>query len=963
MPRGAKKNANQHNNRHENGIVAPGKRISKQKSNGHLSANPEASSKANTPPLTPLSPAGSDGSYVHAKSGFGGAPRVEEGKGRCAAESSEESEPAPNRAAFSHEMLERNTRKIDVNSAKNPAVHDNSGVRLALTILRSCPLGDTIAILIFLMSLPPTFLTITNTLFALLTLMPSVGSLSSLPTLSEITLGSAGATSLSTICLIDVIGFLLWLVMFTPVQALAIDLTQAVVATTLGGGYSSRKGRSDNTLLCMFIVSATHLARYKDALRQMLAHFSLVESLSDSVTSPDIASPLADDIGSARSYLNWARVLIALHILIQGLARMVRHWYLKRDYAEAASISKKSDHEAVAGSQAAPESLAGSSEETFNKSTSSSFEFTSKSSLPGFREARNKISGGKKKKKQGTYVRSQQPLWAAFAATKVTILREYEQSQATSEAVGSKATDVKNLGSAPFVLENGRIWVTQVRPSSFRFDTSYFPTKGLQEQDCEELATGESVGIDRSKPFFVRINGADWASTKIRPVFNDETKQDSAGQSWTGEVFGLSSSCSYHCTFVRSEDDVVIHAAEISTPFSPATDQGRTTHIDLTICKLTVLAAPMITTPSHQTLRPSSPTSPTTTLKNSITAFEASLGDSYIRQKRVRNDNKASSVAIKRESEKISRAIAKVEGDDQSYRNRHIQYNQQARQADEAVNSISGEVSSLENIPDDESQDWDRRKSNWEDQRSKSIAAREDLFSSKECTHRDASAVRSESITALQKRERLQSRTTKLSEQHERLESATMQGLNEKERKEAEQLAKDLERKQSDFIHKDQVASISRSVQDLQYRGRQAWQQAQALEFTYEQFMLSDAPVTPEGELPGTVPNTSTSTAFRFPNFGSPNLASNTSNPALHHHDDGRGRSTSVLSGNSVYTDFSDADPAPPMLTRIAAGGRVERRQSRSSGSEGSPNDPLSPALGCGGRRKVSSPLGMPNYF
>src|SRR5436305_14377005 len=53
MPRnpGAKKN--QHNHKHENGLVGPGKRIIKQRSNGQLNSSPRVS-HPDTPPLTPV---------------------------------------------------------------------------------------------------------------------------------------------------------------------------------------------------------------------------------------------------------------------------------------------------------------------------------------------------------------------------------------------------------------------------------------------------------------------------------------------------------------------------------------------------------------------------------------------------------------------------------------------------------------------------------------------------------------------------------------------------------------------------------------------------------------------------------------------------------------------------------------------------------------------------------------------
>lgn len=482
---------------------------------------------------------------------------------RAPEDMSEDSEPPTIITTHANGSLENHHRKIDVNAAKNPKVHDNNIFNLAFTILRSCPLGDTIAILIFLLSLPPTLLTLTNALFAVLTFMPPAGSFSLPTTLSDIFQGSGGTPSLATVVLTDIIGLVAWLVIWTPLQVLGLELAQAVVATTLGGGSSNKNGGSDSTLFCMLIVLVTHIVRHKWVPKRIYGfdwstNISLVSHIPRGLPSFS-----GDDFITARSPASWFRILVALHVVIQGLVHVARRWYTKREYSQAVSLKKKSDPEAVAGSQAHPELASPTEQSSFLSRTSS--ELVTKSSLSNLKEPRDKVSSGKKKRKQGTYVRSQQPLWAAFAATKVTVLREMEQSHALSEALGSNATDTKNLGSAPFVSEEGRIWITRVQHTSFNFDASYFAAK-----DSEMVVSG---GIDRSKPFYVRLNGADWTSTKIEKSPTAKITDESADQ-WSGEVFGLSPSSSYNCSFVRSEDGVVLHSAIVSTPSPPADERG-----------------------------------------------------------------------------------------------------------------------------------------------------------------------------------------------------------------------------------------------------------------------------------------------------------------------------------------------------------------------------------------------------
>ena len=576
MPRGAKKTAHQHNSRHENGVVAPGKRITKQKSNGHINASADGNPPTNAIPSTSSSvtrPAAQvldkdpNGSSAHIMPSV---QAVNYAQGKELGEVSEGMEVLAN--GTTNGVLEHNHRRIDVNAAKSPVVHETGFLSLALTILWSCPIGDTIAILIFLLSLPPTFLALTNTLFAILTFMPPASSFSTFPTtLNDVFQGSGGAPSFATIVLTDLIGLVLWLVLWTPAQILALELAQAVVATTLGGGNSVKNKGSDHTIVCMGIVVVSHIARHKWIPNRFFGYdWSIrLASLSNIPLGP--ASFLRNDVATTRTYAGWFRVLITLHILVQGLVHVVRRWYAKREHQRPTPSNKKSDPEAVIESPLRPETAPPGSPCLVS---AVSQELTARSSLPNMRDPRDKIVSNKKKKKQGTYVRSQQPLWAAFAATKVTVCREFDQSKVLQEASGSNAKDTKNLGSAPFLDEEGQVWITHVRPNSFSFNTSHFASKAPDYSSVVNTDTAARAGIDRSRPFYLRINGADWTSAVIRKLSKDNVEDESAERQWTGEVFGLSPSSSYICSFVRSEDDVEIFTASVSTQSSPSVDQG-----------------------------------------------------------------------------------------------------------------------------------------------------------------------------------------------------------------------------------------------------------------------------------------------------------------------------------------------------------------------------------------------------
>ena len=369
----------------------------------------------------------------------------------------------------------------------------------------------------------------------------------------------------------------------------------------------------------------------------------------------------------------------------------------------------------------------------------------------------------------------------------------------------------------------------------------------------------------------------------------------------------------------------------------------------------------MLTTPNHHPHRPSSPTSPTTTLRKSIAAFEASLNESHARHKKCKREAKGALSALRREIEVLQARISKTEGEDKSQQNRHMQWNQQYRQADDAIAAITEEIESLGSIPDQDSQQWKAKKRSFEHANDELLAAQNDLARSKESAQQELSTVQGEATAAQQKRERLCARDSKLNDQYNGLESATRHDLTQKERKSADQSAKDHDRQQRSSRCRETTASITRSIQEQQYLYQQAVQQAQALENAFNQQQHLDTsnangrPLTPEGDLPGTHPPFQPTSAFRFPAFG----ALETSNHVVPSHQDGRTRSISMRSGNSGYSDFYD-DPVPPMPSARAIEAVKQRQRSGSNASgnysgPGSQRDTASPQVGFGNQSRESS--------
>ena len=576
MGRRDKKGANQHNSKHENGVVAPYKKPAKQKSNGNLNGSADGRPKESTPSVQNnssqnLTVPGETASAAIAnasKSRSISSSRQQAAKNLAVSVSDDVEEldggEAPKSAESQH-------RKIDVSSARSTTVPEGGSFNLALTVLRSCPIGDTLAILILLLSLPPTLVNFTNLMFAILTFVPPAGSFTTLPSLTDFTSSfSPAAPSVIVLLLIDFLAISIWYLLPLPlIQGILLDCAQATVATTLGGGYSNRPGASDKIVLMVMVVFATHLGRYRKTTLRWLRRTHLIKWLPDLDSFDDVPPRPSYKLGINRSWLDTLQIWLAIHILCQGLTRMVRRsLYTSRSSSFFSSHSRNIDPEAVSNTMAVMEASDGS----HNPPNSPSI-IKSKSSLQNLREVRDKISSGKRRRKQGNYVRSQQPLWAAFAATKATIMREYEQSQATRDARGSNAEGTKNLGCAPFADEEDRVWITSIDQDKFYFATG--PLVPMQPRSTSKKKSDkleDEAGIDRTKPVYVRINGANWASVKIEEL--EETEDLDGIIQWVGEVYGLSPASTYRVSFARCGDGVELHSEVIVTPSPPISEQG-----------------------------------------------------------------------------------------------------------------------------------------------------------------------------------------------------------------------------------------------------------------------------------------------------------------------------------------------------------------------------------------------------
>ena len=903
MPRnpGAKKN--QHNHKHENGLVGPGKRITKQRSNGQINGTPRGA-HPDTPPLTPVTSNSllnvqpdqdPNDSQSDAKQDGPSDPRKITLRTRSS-ESSYDGQDLNANGDLRQKYSEDGTlHRHEQTPAKSKLPHDVTSFQLASTILKSCPAYDTIALLILLLQLPTIVLILVEALFASLTFMPPAGiTLASMFSLFDVFQGSAGAPSLGTMIFVDAICFGMWFCLWTWAQNFALDLAQVQVAITLGGGGPEKIGGVNG--ICLGLMLLLHLVRSKGVRQFFFSYFFPPRIMSNHRVAQFVKFlPRESDFGNGPSPPSLVHSLLAVHIITQALMAFVRRRVASSQVASSGKGTKRADPEAAAGSQPLPDVP---NVETGVGNLAVAGSDVQPPPTPGLKDMKDKSVSAKKRRRQANQIRSRQPFWAALASTKVTVMREYEHSRGSTKAAGRHVDEGVESNAG-----NEVVWITHVDPSTIEFEASSL----FQAEDDQE---GGLAICD--KPFYVRINGARWHSFSAACSKGDAPKADATGR-WTGEISGLAPNCTYTCTFVRIEDDEEFSCITVKTPALTDRDYPSS------------LAAP----PLRQAQGPSSPT---TTIKNSIQNAEARLNEARNRLTKSRRTHKAALSKVEKEVESYN-ARLKSSSDDNKQRQKLLQAQNNIRQNEDATASIATALDNLSVIPEEEVVDHSSRKDAFNRQREFLDAAIASKESARLAGESDVAGVTGELNTIIARRERLTARQTRLAEQFDRITQANTQGMNEKERKAAESMAKEADQARFEEHYHTQFTLINNEIQSLQRRTSQAWHEIQAFEqqASAQEKMKNGGQLTPEGNLPGT--NTSQQVNSRpfgygFPNasmqppttispelgYGSPFLAFAKALPPDNYR---RPRSASNRSGGAVSNfsaDFEDADPIPPML-------------------------------------------------
>ncbi|KAH8595878.1 hypothetical protein B0O99DRAFT_651931 [Bisporella sp. PMI_857] len=914
--------ANQRDTRHENGLVDPAKSksVRKQKSNGHLNGHAKLSD--NPPPTPPLPLPETNGHARQPPSAdliTDSKIQVESSRRTSVGDYSEssfsDSYHNPHLMSASHE----NCRAIDANATKNPAVHRDTGaIHLAVTILRSMPLTDTIAILIVLLQLPPTILSVIHVLFSCLTFVPSSSNGESI--LGGFFDGSLGnnTPSLATMLVVDTIIMLMWAFLWAPIRKFSLDLAQSVIALTLGGATSGKEIGIKNVFVCFGIVLYNHLTRKKSKSLGLGASLSsLTNGYLGSSDSDDPLENTSIDEEQGNHWVNTLRKLVAIHILIQGGVRYIRAWYVRRENRGTSSSI---------GDPEAANIFAESSSESQGPHIADG---ESSTTLPV-----SHLATVKKRRKISQRTRIQQPLWAALASTKIVMVKEYERESAAAESAGTNATDANNLGNAPFDKESDKVWITYIGHDSIVFATSYFPSHTPSQTSDESYP--DSAAIDLSKPFYVKVNSSTWQPTRI---YADNSQDDNAEQPgsghtrWEGEIPGLTPMSSYQCDFISTVDGSLIFSTCVTT------------------------LAPKVDVQSGVAPKPTMggrPGSANTTLKSSIAASEQKLTEEKAKQKRDRKDHRAKLNSIRKDIEKLNASIASSGGNDDKQRQKIQQSKTHMKQAEDDLAAVELEIQALSTSPivDDSEYKTSRQAYKSEKERHRNLQSEFQEF--KRVNDTELQALVAEVTSLQQKRDKMQSRITKLDGELVRMKDANAKGLSEAQRIASERDAKLAERAYMEQMLQTRLFEINQQIESISPQLLNLSREVQSMLLRNELMGSPSASVSnlayngiPEGSVPAAPnypwnPNPSPAAAYAAPHYV-PTVMHSPMNQSPYR----RGRSSSMLSNVSGFTQCSDDMMQQNMYSYWA--GNVERKDSSGSGSisgsgsAGSVGDPKSP--------------------
>jgi ubiquitination network signaling protein AcrB len=721
--------------------------------------------------------------------------------------------------------------RIDVNAsaAASRQARANSKTTFAgfTTILKAHPLLDVIVLLIFLLQFPPAVVGFIHFIFTCMTFRatPPTAPFNTVPSFADVFFGNAGNASISTIVLVDVLAGVIFAFLWPQAQNVIIDLAHAVIAISLGGAASSRGGTTSSAVCCLSVITVSHLARSR-TIQQLGVNVLWPELIRRGLLTDTPPPQLSDGLDRLWATRGWKTKLLGVHILAQGVMRMVRRYlYWSKSLEDDPAYYKKVDPEPTdSPASATPRPVRSSPDLRSDVAFSSSSDVRHTGPSPSHHKER---SSAKRKKRMSTQVKIQQPFWAALASAKINARKDSEKTFAKVDASAAKTGTGSHMGSVDFSSLLERVWIMEVGSTEISFGV------------CLPLVLGEA---EQSRPdgVYVKVNGAMWPSVKKKVTESSTVEAGVEFTTWECRVYGLTPLSTYHCEFWKESNNDLVYQTTLITQPAPSTEIGE--HIRAGHALANVPAA--IPTPPA-TLQPSSPA---TTLRNSIQAEEVDCDKSRNRLKAVRKQHKNTLDRIVSQTEKENARLSKDGGTDERQRQRAKQLENSIQKVKCETKDSEDSLEELRHMPVEDKELYAEAKSEARDRQKRLDSQKGQHDRAKRIADKDYAVGKGDIDSILHKRSRFDSRQKELATKLVDARKKRDNGAQSQSKKSKDSRDRDGARRTQQLTLENHIGELERQLAESQKNQVDILHQVQQFEeWSNLQAAGASAPATPEG--------------------------------------------------------------------------------------------------------------------
>lgn len=741
------------NRNHDTGLIAPGKRVVKQRSVQQLARN------ANGKPTAPTS------QTVHADSSLTTSSSPPE----LLIEDEQQSD-SDYMGSFSRSTEERggNPRHAQngsagshVNTALSAgefACSDSTGNEALVPgceeavspLIGNHTRWDVVAMFLLLLQLPAGLQLLVEVPFALMLFGNDTNNWLARSLRTETLLRSHGGNpSLATTLLTDVIAMIVWLFFPSNLQGFAVDLALVVVAVCLAGAATTRDSWK-NPAICIMAIAVSHFFRAQHR-REDFSHYIwvLLSRLSmggkftplPSRTGPPHERVVRDWVQRSRHLapvfpdwvISWVQSITGIHIFVYGLSRSVRYYVENQNQKRSPNkVDLELAH--VNGSAGRPSTQ----DATVDGARNTSTDGRPPGPYPIGRDKQG--TSGRRRKKQAAFVRIQQPFWAAVAQAFLFSTKNSDISQASQSSFEVDRKDRRQSGSTRGQDWEDEVVITSIGESEIGFSAELKP--------CDDAEVEEQLSPDRerrgslgSKFLEVHINGTKWRSVDCKDEPPNEEHPDTCMVE--GKIVGLTPQAIYKVNMVKVGEQSIVYQATITTRPAARSDNN----------------AAGSATP-QDSIRPQSPS---TALRTSIAAVENNLVEHKAKATKSHKARSAQGRSLKQELSELSEKLQTC-GTDDRQRQRQLQYRQNIKQAEVTTKELSSKLANLGEVPKADKQAYEESKKKHKAVVDRNAELKKAVEAAKRDSQKATSDAHSENAKLKSKREKAENRLNTLNE-------------------------------------------------------------------------------------------------------------------------------------------------------------------------------------------------------